>query len=40
MSQAPSNTIMLPGSLKGFSDFANDIREAIISANLSSKQKE
>jgi len=33
---SPSNTIMLPGSPKGFSDFEDSIREAMISSNIAS----
>ncbi len=34
VASSESNTIMLPGSPKGFSDISEEIREAIISANL------
>jgi len=39
VAQAPSNTIMLPGSPQGYANISEEIRNAIMSANIATKNK-
>ena len=39
VAQAPSNTIMLPGSPQGYVNISEEIRNAIMSANVATKNK-